>query len=293
MFKRIQFCNYCKNTLHVARKRSQKYYKNTSFKLFVIISAKMVLGRWKTILLNIDWVICKLVERLLPPSLFEFRGNPGIRALYQAIGTPILSKAIPRKAPSGQGKLRNFAQVCGWRLMWGSYLLAPSSPALCYMLRWAEQNTLTEVVVAQEEVAFGTPISSDTQILRIKFMWGRFFLSSFPRHEAHKLSFSGPKLFFLGVGGKQSTVYHHCQYHHRHETLSFKLFRFLQLQLARLLEITVVVFLVLWMHNSCRKQSIMGMLKSFLQWQWQDLAPFEFKCTEFEENGILSKFTPQ
>ena len=27
-------------------------------------------------------------KRVLAPSLIDFRGNPGIRALYQAIGTP-------------------------------------------------------------------------------------------------------------------------------------------------------------------------------------------------------------
>ena len=29
-------------------------------------------------------------KRLLAPSLIDFQGNPGIRALYQAIGIPIL-----------------------------------------------------------------------------------------------------------------------------------------------------------------------------------------------------------
>ena len=29
-------------------------------------------------------------KRLLAPSLIDFRGNPGIRALYQAIGIPTL-----------------------------------------------------------------------------------------------------------------------------------------------------------------------------------------------------------
>ena len=38
-----EFCNYCKSTLHVARKGSQKHCKNNCFReLFVIISAGMV-----------------------------------------------------------------------------------------------------------------------------------------------------------------------------------------------------------------------------------------------------------
>ena len=33
-------------------------------------------------------------ERLLAPSLIDFRGSPGIRALYQAIGMPNLVATI-------------------------------------------------------------------------------------------------------------------------------------------------------------------------------------------------------